>query len=345
MQRHGESAGGRSEKMIAIDAMGGDFAPKAACEGAVEACTKRSNLQVVLVGDSAQIEPLIAKAPADVLGRIKIIHTSEVIQGDDHPSVSIRKKKDSSLVVALRMVKEGRADGLVTAGNTGAVAAGGVLILGRLEGIDRPALGIVYPSVSRPVLLLDVGATVHCKPINLYQFAAMGHIYAQIFEHIDNPEVKLLNIGTEDIKGDEAILSAAEMLKADDDINYCGFVEANELSEGSCDVVVCDGFTGNVMIKFAEGLVDLIKTEFKKEFKEHLLPKLGLPFMLPAVKRFSARIDWTKIGHACLLGVNGTVIKVHGRSRKTQLCYAILGADDFVKRDGLVKIMEAIAKR
>ncbi len=331
--------------MIAIDAMGGDFAPDAACEGAIEACSKRAELCVALVGDSERIKPLIAKAPKDVRSRIEIVHASEVIQGDDHPSVSIRKKKDSSLVVAMRMVRDGRADGLVSAGNTGAVAAGGVLILGRLEGIDRPALGIVYPSLKRPTLLLDVGATVHCKAINLYQFAAMGHIYAQIFEHIDNPEVKLLNIGTEDIKGDNAIIEAAEMLKADDDINYCGFAEANELSAGACDVVVCDGFTGNVMIKFAEGLVDLIKTEFKREFKEHTLPKLGLPFMLPAVKRFSARIDWNKIGHACLLGVNGTVIKVHGRSRKIQLCYAILGADDFVKRDGLVKIMEAIAKR
>lgn len=331
--------------MIAIDAMGGDFAPQAACEGAIEACAKRADLRVALVGDTAQIEPLLAKVPSDIRSRIEIVHASEVIAGDDHPSISIRKKKDSSLVVAMRMVKEGRAEGLVTAGNTGAVAAGGVLILGRLEGIDRPALGITYPSLTRPVLLLDVGATVHCKPINLYQFAAMGHIYAQIFEHIDNPEVKLLNIGTEDIKGDDAILAAAEMLKSDEDINYCGFVEANELSEGSCDVIVCDGFTGNVMIKFAEGLVDMIKTEFKKEFKSHLLPKLGLPFMLPAVKRFSARIDWNKIGHACLLGVNGTVIKVHGRSKKVQLCYAILGADDFVKRDGLVKIMAAIAKR
>ena len=331
--------------MIAVDAMGGDFAPQAACEGAIEACAKRADLRVALVGDSERIKPLIEKTDENIRSRIEIVHASEIIHGEDHPSVSIRKKKDSSLVVAMRMIKEGKADGLVSAGNTGAVAAGGVLILGRLEGIDRPALGIVYPSLNRPTLLLDVGATVHCKPINLYQFAAMGHIYAQIFEHIDNPEVKLLNIGTEDIKGDNAIIETAEMLKADENINYCGFVEANELSAGTCDVVVCDGFTGNVMIKFAEGLVDLIKTEFKKEFKEHMLPKLGLPFMLPAVKRFSARIDWTKIGHACLLGVNGTVIKVHGRSRKVQLCYAILGADDFVKRDGLVKIMEAIAKR
>jgi len=331
--------------MIAVDAMGGDFAPKAACEGAIEACLKRSALRVALVGDSAQIEPFLKDVPSDARSRIEVVHASEVITGDDHPSVSIRKKKDSSLVVAMRMVKEGKADGLVSAGNTGAVAAGGVLILGRLEGIDRPALGITYPSLKRPVLLLDVGATVHCKPVNLYQFAAMGRIYAQIFEHIDNPEVKLLNIGTEDIKGDNAILEAAELLKADEDINYLGFVEGNELSEGTCDVVVCDGFTGNVMIKFAEGLVDLIKTEFKREFKQHFMPKLGLAFLVPAINRFSARIDWNKIGHACLLGVNGTVIKVHGRSKKVQLCYAILGADDFVNRDGLCKIMEAIAKR
>jgi len=331
--------------MIAVDAMGGDFAPKAACEGAIEACSQRPGLKVALVGDSSQIMPLLAEASEEVRSRIEVVHASEVIAGDDHPSVSIRKKKDSSLVVAMRMVKEGHADGLVTAGNTGAVAAGGVLILGRLEGIDRPALGIIYPSLKRPVLLLDVGATVHCKPVNLYQFGAMGYIYAQIFEHIDNPEVKLLNIGTEDIKGDSTILEAAEMLKADSDINYQGFVEANELSEGTCDVIVCDGFTGNVMIKFAEGLVDLIKTEFKREFRQHLLPKFGIAFMLPAINRFSARIDWNKIGHACLLGVNGTVIKVHGRSKKVQLCYAILGADDFVRRDGLNKIMEAIAKR
>ena len=318
--------------LIALDAMGGDHAPLEPCNGAILACREQPHLSVALIGDSEKIKPIIEKAEKNVRSRLNIVPADEVINGGDSPSISIRRKKNSSLVIGFEMVRSGEAAGIVSSGNTGAIAAGGVILLGRIPGIDRPGLGAMLPVLNRPTLLMDVGGTVRCKPINLFQFAQMGSIYMKLFRNVENPSVRLLNMGEELTKGDD-VISAARQLIENSDLNYQGFAEANDIPNGVSDVIVCDGFTGNVVIKFGEGLGELLKNQFKEEYVNHLLPKVGLLFMWPAMKRVLGRFDWEKAGGSPVLGVNGTVIKVHGRSKRKAISYAILSAANFVEQD------------
>ena len=329
--------------LIAVDAMGGDHAPLEPCNGAILACREQPHLSVALIGDSEKIKPIIEKAENNVRSRLSIIPADEVINGGDSPSISIRRKKNSSLVVGFEMVRSGEAAGIVSSGNTGAIAAGGVILLGRIPGIDRPGLGAMLPVLNRPTLLMDVGGTVRCKPINLFQFAQMGSIYVKLFRNVENPSVRLLNMGEELTKGDE-VISAARRLIENSDLNYQGYAEANDIPNGISDVIICDGFTGNVVIKFGEGLGELLKDQFKKEYVNHLLPKVGLLFMWPAMKRVLGRFDWEKAGGSPVLGVNGTVIKVHGRSKSKAISYAILGAANFVEHNGVGRIREEIVR-
>lgn len=329
--------------LIALDAMGGDHAPLEPCNGAMLACREQPHLSVALIGDSEKIKPIIEKAEKSVRSRLSIVSADEVINGGDSPSISIRRKKNSSLVIGFEMVRSGEAAGIVSSGNTGAIAAGGVILLGRIPGIDRPGLGAMLPVLNRPTLLMDVGGTVRCKPINLYQFAQMGSIYMKLFRNVENPSVRLLNMGEELTKGDD-VISAARQLIENSDLNYQGFAEANDIPNGISDVIVCDGFTGNVVIKFGEGLGELLKNQFKEEYVNHLLPKVGLLFMWPAMKRVLGRFDWEKAGGSPVLGVNGTVIKVHGRSKRKAISYAILGAANFVEHNGVERIREEIAR-
>ncbi|MDO5562384.1 MAG: phosphate acyltransferase PlsX [Synergistaceae bacterium] len=328
--------------LIAVDAMGGDFAPVEPCNGAIMACRENPDLSVALVGDSNKILPIIDKYGADVRSRLSVVHADEVIDCNDSPSLSIRRKKNSSLVIGFGMVRSGEADGIVSSGSTGAIAAGGVLLLGRIPGIDRPGLGAVLPVLNRPTLLMDVGGTVRCKPINLFQFAQMGSIYMKLFKGVENPSVRLLCNGEEITKGDEVISAARELIKASD-LNYQGYAEGKDLPHGISDVVICDGFSGNILIKFGEGLGELLKDQFKEEYTHHLLPKIGLMFMWPAMKRVLGRFDWEKVGGSPLLGVNGSVIKVHGRSKRSAISFAILSAANFVEHHGVERIREAIA--
>ena len=329
--------------LIAVDAMGGDHAPLEPCQGAIMACREKPHLSVALVGDSAQIKPIVEKAEEAVRARIKIVHTDEVITGDDSPSLSIRRKKHSSLVVAFDMVRAGEADGIVSSGSTGAIVAGGVLILGRIQGIDRPGLGAVLPVLNKPSLLMDVGGTVRCKPVNLFQFALMGSIYMKLFRNVEHPTVRLLNMGSEIIKGDEVIIAARELIEHSG-INFQGYVEANDIPNGVCDVIVSDGYTGNIVVKFGEGLGELLSTQFKEEYTHHMLPKIGLFFMYPAMKRVLGRFDWEKVGGSPVLGVNGTVVKVHGRSKRAAISCAIISAANFAENKGVDRIKEEIAK-
>ena len=329
--------------LIALDAMGGDHAPLEPCNGAMLACREQPHLSVALIGDSEKIKPIIEKAEKSVRSRLSIVPADEVINGGDSPSISIRRKKNSSLVIGFEMVRSGEAAGIVSSGNTGAIAAGGVILLGRIPGIDRPGLGAMLPVLNRPTLLMDVGGTVRCKPINLYQFAQMGSIYMKLFRNVENPSVRLLNMGEELTKGDD-VISAARQLIENSDLNYQGFAEANDIPNGISDVIVCDGFTGNVVIKFGEGLGELLKNQFKEEYVNHLLPKVGLLFMWPAMKRVLGRFDWEKAGGSPVLGVNGTVIKVHGRSKRKAISYAIQGAANFVEHNGVERIREEIAR-
>ncbi|KEJ91772.1 phosphate acyltransferase PlsX [Synergistes jonesii] len=327
--------------LIALDAMGGDHAPEEPCKGAILACREKPHLSIALIGDSEKIRPFVEKAEKSVRSRLEIVHTTEVITGSDSPSLSIRRKKGSSLVLGFEMVRSKEADGIVSSGNTGAIAAGAVLLLGRIPGIDRPALGALLPVVNRKTILMDVGGTVHCKPINLMQFAQMGTIYMKLFIGVENPSVRLLCNGEEATKGDETIAAAREMIEKSS-MNYQGYAEGKDIPAGISDVVICDGFTGNVLIKFAEGVGELLNSQFREEYTHHLLPKVGLFFMWPAMKRVMGRFDWEKYGGAPVLGVNGSVVKVHGRSRANAISHAITGAANFIERSGVDRIREAI---
>ncbi len=329
--------------LIALDAMGGDHAPEEPCQGAILACRENPHLSIALIGDKDKIAPHFEKAENTVRSRLHIVHAEDVITANDSPSLSIRRKKNSSLVVGFEMVRSGEAAGIVSSGSTGAIAAGGVLLLGRIPGIDRPGLGAMLPVLNRPTLLMDVGGTVRCKPINLFQFAQMGSTYMKLFQNVENPSVRLLCNGEEVTKGDDVISAARELIE-NSSINYQGYAEGSDLPNGVSDVVICDGFSGNILIKFGEGLGELLKGQFKEEYTNHLLPKIGLMFMWPAMKRVLGRFDWEKVGGSPLLGVNGTVIKVHGRSKRSAISYALLGAANFVNRNGVERIREEIAE-
>ena len=329
--------------LIALDAMGGDHAPEEPCQGAILACRENPHLSIALIGDKDKIAPHFEKAENTVRSRLHIVHAEDVITANDSPSLSIRRKKNSSLVVGFEMVRSGEAAGIVSSGSTGAIAAGGVLLLGRIPGIDRPGLGAMLPVLNRPTLLMDVGGTVRCKPINLFQFAQMGSTYMKLFQNVENPSVRLLCNGEEVTKGDDVISAARELIE-NSSINYQGYAEGSDLPNGISDVVICDGFSGNILIKFGEGLGELLKGQFKEEYTNHLLPKIGLMFMWPAMKRVLGRFDWEKVGGSPLLGVNGTVIKVHGRSKRSAISYALLGAANFVNRNGVERIREEIAR-
>jgi glycerol-3-phosphate acyltransferase PlsX len=329
--------------LIALDAMGGDHAPAEPCKAALEACRERPSLEIALVGDSERIKPFVEKAETGVRARLHIVHADEVITGEDSPSISIRRKKKSSLCIGYEMVKSGEADGIVSSGNTGAIVAGGVLILGRIPGIDRPGLGVHLPVINKKTMLMDVGATVRCKPVNLYQFALMSSIYMRIFGNVEDPIVTLLSNGEELIKGDEVTMAARSMISKSN-LNFQGYTEGKDIPSGKSDVIVCDGFTGNVIIKFGEGMGELIQGQLKHEYREHTMPKLGLFFMWPALKRILGRFDWERAGGSTLLGVNGTVVKVHGRSNSKAIMHAILTGANFIDSNGIGRIKEEIAK-
>lgn len=315
---------------IAVDAMGGDNAPQAVCMGAVQACGEFPDIEIALVGDEPRIRSAIEKAPSNIMNRIHIVHADEVIEMDEHPANAIRKKRRSSLRVAMEMVRSGEAQGCVSAGNTGAIVAGGVLVVGRLSGIDRPALGAYLPTIERRTLLLDVGATVRCHAENLHQFAVMGSIYSHRILGVDNPEVRLLSNGTEDIKGDEAVSGAREMLEKSS-LNFLGYTEGDELVWGRSDVVVCDGFMGNVVLKFGEGLMYGAKSIIKNEMGRRIMPKIGMLFMVPMIKSLWGKFNYEKYGGAPLLGVKGAVIKAHGRSKEPAILSAISQARKFIE--------------
>ena len=318
---------------IAVDGMGGDDAPYAVCKGAADACCAWPDIEVVLTGDEERLRPLIEAAPDEARSRMRIVHAPEVIGMDEHPAMALRKKRRSSLRLAMEMVRAGEAQGCISAGNTGAIVAGGVLIVGRLPGIDRPALGATIPSIERPSLLLDVGATVRCHPEDLYRFALMGNVYAHRILKVERPEVRLLSNGTEDIKGDETIAKARELL-LESGLEFLGYTEGNDIVWGKSDVVVCDGFTGNVALKLGEGIMHGLKSLLTDEVKASLLAKAGMAFMAPTIKSLWARFNYERYGGSPLLGVKGAILKAHGRSKAPAIKSAISAARKFIEADG-----------
>lgn len=323
--------------ILAIDAMGGDWGPSQVCPGALAALESAPDLELVLIGDEAKIKEACARSGYE--SRYRILHTDEVVSGSDHPSKAIRSKRRSSLRLALEMVRSGEAAGCVSAGNTGAIVAGGVLVVGRVKGVDRPALSIMLPTQPEPTLMLDLGATVRCKPLNLVQFAYMGALAYQAQRAVDRPVVKLLSNGSEEIKGDEVIGAARDLLRDDAFINYGGYIEANDVPMGGSQIVVCDGFTGNVMLKTFEGMAAFGKQLIKDEVKQSLLAKLGMAFFIPSGKRILNKLDWQKYGGTPLLGLKGTVVKAHGRSQAP----AIEGAVQVAYRSAQAKSASLLA--
>ena len=329
--------------LIAVDAMVGDHGTDAMCPGVVDACTRNPDLEIALIGDSEKIAPYLEKCDSGVKRRINVVHTDEMIDPNEHPAKAIRYKRRSSMRLAMEMVRSGEAKGCVSSGSTGAIVSGGVLVVGRLKGIDRPGLGILLPT-KRPTFLLDAGATVRCKPLNLVQFALMGSIYVKDVEKLRAaPKVALLSNGSEDIKGDEVIVEARERLRMNPELNFRGYIEANRVPQGDADVVVCDGFSGNVMLKSFEGLIKFCKELVSESLDESLMAKIGALFLYPSIKKIGTRVDYQRYGGAVLLGVNGAVIKAHGRSKSPAIANAIGAAYTFAARNALDRIRGDVA--
>jgi phosphate acyltransferase len=314
---------------IAVDAMGGDSAPKSEVEGAIEAA-KSLGVKVILVGRQDVVERELAQH-ADARGLpIEVVHASEVITMEDSAARAVRSKRDSSLRVASRMVRDGAAQGFVSAGNTGAVMATAKMVQGVVPGVYRPALAAAFPTLvsGSPVVVLDVGANVDCSPQMLAQFAIMGEIYSRIILGRPKPRVGLLSIGEEDHKGNEVTRSAAPLLKTCN-LNFIGNVEGRDIYSGTVDVIVCDGFMGNVALKVSEGLVDMFKHLLRESLEASMAGKIGYALSRPAFRHFRKRLDYTEYGGAPLLGVRGVCIIAHGRSNANAIKNAIRVAKEF----------------
>lgn len=324
---------------IAIDAMGGDNAPAATVAGVVEAL-EHPCLKVALVGDRSLLEAELAGKTYDA-DRIEIVHASERVEMGENPVKAVRRKKDASAVVAARLVREGRASGLVNAGNTGAAMTIALLEIGRIKGVDRPPIALFLPCKGGRFMLLDGGANVNCKPDQLLEFAVMGDAYARRMTGLASPRVGLLNIGGEEGKGDELAVASYRLL-AESGLNFVGNVEGNDIFGGSADVVICDGFVGNVVLKVIEGVSDFIIKSIKQEFDRRPLSWLGLPFFLPPVKAFRRKVDYKEYGGALLLGIRGICVIAHGRSDARAIKNALKVACHAAENDVVGDIAKAV---
>ncbi len=329
---------------IAVDAMGGDFAPEQIVFGAIRAA-KKYHCDIVLVGDEKKIRDVLKHESGwENLG-ITIHHTTEVIEMDEHPAEAVRSKKDSSLVVATRLVKDGECDAVLSAGSTGAAVTAAQLILKRIRGIGRPTIATPIPTPKGATLLLDSGANVDSKPIHLVQSGMMGAIYAEYVFGTKNPKVGLLNIGEEETKGNEQAKETYALLKEMHTINFGGNAEGRDIPKGNFDVVICDGFVGNVVLKFAEGLAKTIMKLIKEAIKDGgILAKLGALMLMPTLKKLGKRLDASEYGGAPLLGVNGVCIISHGSSNAKSICSAIGVANDYVNGNVLDHIRDALTQ-
>lgn len=322
---------------IAIDAMGGDHAPGEIVAGALRA-REELGVEVLLVGDPQQIE---AALPSKTnLGQIEIVSATEAIAMDEEPLSAIRRKPKASINVAMNLVKNQKADGVVSAGHSGAAMAAALLRLGRLPGIDRPAIGAVFPTLiaSKPVLILDVGANVDCRPKFLDQFAVMGSIYSEYVLGTPNPKVGLLNIGEEDSKGNDAAVRANQMLRENSRISFIGNAEGRDVLSGRFDVIVCDGFVGNVLLKFAEAVGDIVLQILREELPQGLRGQIGSAILKPNLKRIKQRVDHAEHGGGLLLGVAGICIIGHGSSQAPSIFNAIRIAKEAVDNSVLQRI-------
>lgn len=315
---------------IALDAMGGDFAPDVTLAGAIEALEQDKDLQIILVGDKAIIEDRLRgiKYPHE---RLSIYHASEAVQMHESPTIALRRKKDSSIRKAVDLVKNKNADAVVSAGNSGVVMATALFVLGKLRDVDRPAIATIMPSLKGYFLLVDAGANVDCTPKNLLEFAYMGNSYFKMIFNLPSPKVAILSIGEEDTKGNELTRETFKLLK-NSDLNFIGNIEGKDIFTGIADVIVCDGFIGNIVLKVSEGLADTILKMLKFEIANVATGKIGYMMIKPAIKNFKKRTDYSEYGGAPLLGINGTCIISHGRSSARAIKNAIRVAVDMAQK-------------
>lgn len=325
---------------LAIDAMGGDHAPKAVVLGAQKALEQFHDIEIELIGNEHEIMPLISGETE----RLHIIHTDEKIESTDEPVRAVRRKKGASMVIMANRVKEGHVDACISAGNTGALMTAGLFIIGRINGIERPALAPTFPTIDgKGFVMLDVGANADAKPQHLLQFAIMGSIYAENVRGIKKPRIGLLNVGTEEKKGNELAKQSYELLK-ESDLNFVGNVEARDLLEGVCDVVVTDGFTGNVALKAIEGTALSMFSMLKSALTSTLPSKLAAAVLKPQFKGIKKQMDYSEYGGACLFGLKAPVIKAHGSSDGHAIYNAIRQARDIVNNNVTKTVQEAISK-
>ena len=325
------------EYIIAVDAMGGDNAPAAAVAGAVDAVRKLSDVRVLLSGDKAQLEALLQDA-ADVRARIGIIDAPEVISMEEAPMMAVRRKVNSSMVQAALAVREKRAHAMVSAGSTGAVLACGMLRIGRIRGVERPALAPVIPGKNAPFLLIDSGANVDCQPRYLEQFGLMGSVYMQSVLGVQDPKVGLANIGAEAEKGNKLSREAYELMSRQKSYRFVGNAEARDIPSGDYDVVVADGFDGNIILKYTEGIISALMSLLKQEMTANLRSKIGAALLLPAFRNFRNRMSYKAYGGAPLLGVEGAVVKAHGSSDAEAMMNAVRQARTMVEGGVVEKI-------
>lgn len=324
---------------IAVDAMGGDYGPRIVVPAAVDAA--REGIAVSLVGNEDAIRAELDKCSATGLD-ITIVPASQVVEMDDKPAEALRRKKDSSIQVACRMVKDGEADGVVSAGNSGATVACGMFILGRIKGVQRPALAGIMPTEKKPVVLIDVGANVDSKPSHLFQFGLMAEVLARYVLGHKNPSVGLLSIGEEEGKGNAATRDAFDLLRKSE-LRFIGNVEGRDIFTGDVDVVVCDGFVGNVALKLSEGLAKSLSRILKEELRSSWLSKLGTLLSLRAFKRFKKVVDYAEYGGAPLLGLKGVVIVAHGKSNELAITNCIRMAATSVRNKTHEHLAEGLA--
>lgn len=319
---------------IAIDAMGGDFGPPITVPAALDILSKRSSLHLILVGDADSLQQLLQSHSYDK-NRLRIHHASQRVEMDELPSQALRSKKDSSMRVAINLVKEGVAHACVSAGNTGALMATARFVLKTLPGIDRPAIVSTFPTrdPEKNVRMLDLGANVDSTADNLLQFAVMGSVLASAVDNIDNPKICLLNIGAEEIKGNELVKQTSQLLQQSNSINYAGFIEADAIFHGEADVIVCDGFVGNVALKASEGVSVFMAHLLKASFMRNLWTKLVGVLAKPIVKSATKRIDPARYNGATFIGLNGTVIKSHGSASSIAFSRAIEEAITGAEKD------------
>lgn len=323
---------------IAVDVYGGDNAPGCVIDGALEALRAMDDVSILFCGAQAEVEELLNGREYDAQ-RVSIVDAPDIITNHESPTLAIRRKLNSSMVRAMDLVKKGEADAVVTAGSTGAALAGGIFRMGRIRGIDRPALGPVLPtSGEHPVILIDCGANADCKPDYLVQFALMGQAYMKGVMGIANPKVGLLNVGAEDEKGNELCKAVFPLLKDHPGVNFYGNVEARDVLTGVVQVIVCDGFSGNILLKSTEGAAQLIFGKLKKGLMSSVRSKLGALMVKPALKTVKNELDYEQYGGAALLGVKGALVKAHGSSKGHAYACAIAQAHTMVK-GGVVGII------